>query len=395
MPGTPPPHPVLRRVLRALGPAVARPPRREILRAAVGTGLGIATVAAFARFALPANPALPLADLPLLAPLAATAFLVFSVPNSPLAQPWSVIVANTLSAVIGIAVVTLVPQPILAGGLAIGLAVAVMMLARAMHPPGAAMALAMVLGDDSVRAAGFGFALSPILVASVLLVLLATFYNRATGRVYPFRQPADRSPQGTADRAPGRRLGLSADHLSAILQRLNLAANIGPEDLARLIGAAEAEATARRFGGLSCADLMSRDLVTISPDADIDAMATLFRLHRVKSLPVIAADGTFLGLVRAVDLVAAQNRAGPPPRPLGRLADTLRLRPAGAATGTAAALMDGAVPTLAPDSPLAPLIALMADAHQQAVPVVSHGRLLGLVTRSDLMTGLAHTLRTG
>jgi len=366
----------LRRILRALGPAVARPPRREVMRAALGTGLGIASLATFARFALPANPALPLADLPLLAPLAATAFLIFSVPNSPLAQPWSVIIGNTFSALIGIAVVTLVPQPILAGGVAIGLAVAVMMLARAMHPPGAAMALAMVLGDDSVRAAGFGFALSPIMVASVLLVALATLYNRATGRVYPFRQPTDRSPQGTADRAPGRRLGLSADHLSAILQRLNLAANIGPEDLARLIGAAEAEATARRFGGLTCADLMARDLVTIGPDADIDTMTKLFRLHRVKSLPVIAADSTFLGLVRAIDLVAAQDRAG-------------------AATGTAAALLDGAVPTLAPDSPLAPLVALMADAHQQVVPVVSHGRLLGLATRSDLIAGLAHTLRSG
>jgi len=53
------------------------------------------------------------------------------------------------------------------------------------------------------------------------------------------------------------------------------------------------------------------------------------------------------------------------------------------------------VPTLAPDSPLAPLVALMADAHQQVVPVVSHGRLLGLATRSDLIAGLAHTLRSG
>ena len=363
----------LRRILRALGPAVARPPRREVMRAALGTGLGIASLATFARFALPANPALPLADLPLLAPLAATAFLIFSVPNSPLAQPWSVIIGNTFSALIGIAVVTLVPQPILAGGVAIGLAVAVMMLARAMHPPGAAMALAMVLGDDSVRAAGFGFALSPIMVASVLLVALATLYNRATGRVYPFRQPTDRSPQGTADRAPGRRLGLSADDLSAILQRLNLAANIGPEDLARLIGAAEAEATARRFGGLTCADLMARDLVTVGPETRLDTLSGLFLRHHFKTLPVIAPDGRFHGLVRATDLLAAA---------------------AGRNRQTAADLAQ-MVPTLAPDSPLAPLVALMADAHQQVVPVVSHGRLLGLATRSDLIAGLAHTLRSG
>ncbi|MDP4033256.1 MAG: HPP family protein [Pseudorhodobacter sp.] len=386
---------ISRRVARALGPAVARPPRREVVRATIEAGIGIAALAVFDRYALPLSPALQLAELPLLAPLAATAFLVFAVPNSPLAQPWSVVVGNTLSALIGIAIVTLVPQPILAGGLAIGIAVAAMMLLRAMHPPGGAMALAMVLGDDSVRDAGFAFALAPIMVSSVLLVVLATLYNRTTGRVYPFRQPAERSPLGTADRAPGRRLGLSAEALTAILQRLNLAANIGPEDLARLISAAEAEATARRFGGLTCADLMSRDLVTIPPDTSIDTMAGLFHRRRFKTLPVIDADGSFRGIVRAVDLVAYQAQAWVRVPQPGLISSALQVLRPKAEARDAAGIMTTTVPTLAPESPIAPLLLLMADGHQQAVPVVQRGRLLGLITRSDLITGLAHTLRTG
>ncbi|MGB8814950.1 MAG: HPP family protein, partial [Paracoccaceae bacterium] len=98
---------LLHRVLRSFGPSVARPSAQEILRASVGAGIGLVAIGTIARMIQPASGS----DLWLIAPLGATAFLAFAVPNSPLAQPWSAIVGNTVSALIGIAVVLSVPQP--------------------------------------------------------------------------------------------------------------------------------------------------------------------------------------------------------------------------------------------------------------------------------------------
>jgi len=74
-----------------------------------------------------------------------------------------------------------------------------------MHPPG--VALAMRLGGDRVRSPGFGFALSPLRVASGVMVVLAMLSNRATARVRRFRPATERRSHGSADRAPGRRFG--------------------------------------------------------------------------------------------------------------------------------------------------------------------------------------------
>ena len=45
----------------------------------------------------------------LIAPFGASAVLVYAVPNSPLAQPWSVVMGNTLSALVALAVITAFP----------------------------------------------------------------------------------------------------------------------------------------------------------------------------------------------------------------------------------------------------------------------------------------------
>jgi len=58
----------------------------------------------------------------IVAPLGASCVLVFAAPGSPLAQPWPVIGGNTVSALIGVACATLIPNPVVAGALAVALA---------------------------------------------------------------------------------------------------------------------------------------------------------------------------------------------------------------------------------------------------------------------------------
>jgi|GEM_PF-1051278 len=118
--------------------AVSTPER---IRAALGGAVGIA-LTAFVSLAIARQ-----FDLPtwLVAPLGASAVLVFAVPSSPLAQPWSVVGGNTVSALCGLVVCNLIPDPVVAAALAIGSAIGVMFALRCLHPPGGAMALLVVL----------------------------------------------------------------------------------------------------------------------------------------------------------------------------------------------------------------------------------------------------------
>lgn len=356
---------LLRRLLRAFGPAVTRPNPKEIVRAALGAGIGLLAAGFLAR-ALHA----PGTSAFLIAPLGATAFLLFVVPNSPLAQPWSAIIGNSLSAVIGITVIRLFPAGPEAIALAVMLAVLCMMLARAMHPPGGAVALLVALNPDAVLKAGYVYAASPVLLDTTVLVFLAIAWNRLTGRHYPFRQPPEQSPHGTRDQVAERRLGLPPADLARILREMNLAENIGPEDLARVIGVAEAEATARHLGGLTCGDVMSHDIVAVGPRAHIDDLAALFREHRFKTLPVIGPDGDFMGLVSQSDVIGLTDDRT-----------------------EAEQLMTPHLVTVTPITPIARLLTILADGGQQSVPVVDQGRLVGLLSRTDMINAMAHALR--
>jgi len=384
----------LRRTLRALGPAMSRPNWRESLRAALRAGLGLALCGAI--LISMGNWIGAVHGLLLIAPLGATAFLVFAVPNSPLAQPWSAMVGNAVSAFVAVSVLHLGLPVELAAGLSVFGAMAAMAVLRAMHPPGAAVAMATVLSDPLSSGLGYGFVLAPVLLDTVLLVGIAVIYNRLTGRRYPFRQTIASGTHATADPAPERRLGLSADDLSAVLDRFNLSANIGAEDFGRILAAAEAEAARRHFDDLTCGAVMSRDLITVAPDTRLGIVADLFRRHRFKTLPVVDGDGVLRGIITQNDLIqrarldsvsGGMGFAGALTRLAGQGRDQ-RLR--------ARDIMTTDLRTVGPADGIGVLVRLLADGGVQAAPVMVGPRLVGIVTRSDLIAVLARqTLLAG
>ncbi|OOY02694.1 MULTISPECIES: HPP family protein [Thioclava] len=374
-------------ILKSLGPAVARVPTKEALRAGLGALIGLALTGLFLL-----SPTVDLdLGLYLVAPFGASSVLLFAVPNSPLAQPWSAIVGNTVAAFVGVAVCLFVTDPALRIALAVGLAITATILCRAVHPPAGAVAMTAAMSPDAIAHLGFWFALTPIAFGTIALVLLATLYARLTGRHYPFRQFEDPNIHGTADRNPIERLGLSEEELTGILERYRQSFNLGVEDLARLIGAAELQAAAHSSGPLTAQDIMSRNLVTVTSNAPLGEIADLFRQHHFTSLPVVGVDQTFLGVIFQMHLISqARDDALRLDRgfraAFRRLLDRDRERPM-----TAADIMSVASPRATGDTPIGALLPMMAEGDTDAVPVLEYGKIVGIVTRTDLVAALSRS----
>lgn len=216
--------------------AGARPIDRLVagLGAALGIGLTILVCSQ-----------LPLhgADLPIIvAPLGASAVLIFAVPASPLAQPWSVVGGNILSSLVGVAAFQLIPDMMVAAGVAVGGAILLMSLLRCLHPPGGAAALTAVIGSHGIHAAGYGFAFAPVALNSIALVSLGMFFHRLSGHSYP-HQPVAPPAVAAAERAAA---GFHLVDIDQALAELPDSFDISRADLDLLLSRAEQHAQARQ-----------------------------------------------------------------------------------------------------------------------------------------------------
>lgn len=164
--------------------------------------------------------------------LGASAVLVFAVPHSAFAQPWAVLGGNGLSALVGVACQQLIPNPTLAAAAAVGLAIGIMHLARCIHPPGGATALAAVIGGAAIHDLGFAYAWSPVAINCLILLAAGLGYNLC----FPWRRyPASLMRYASAGRAPAAAPWIGEEHVNAALERLNVVVDVSPGELAEII----------------------------------------------------------------------------------------------------------------------------------------------------------------
>ncbi|ACB33741.1 CBS domain containing membrane protein [Leptothrix cholodnii SP-6] len=382
----PPPVPVpldrLRAWLRALQPAQLAIDGRERRRVVAGGALGIVMVALLSH-AWPIWPGLPW----LVAPLGASAVLVFGLPASPLAQPWSVVGGNTLSALVGVSCVHLLPTPELAASVAVAGAIAVMMAARCLHPPGGAAALlAVMTGMGDWR-----FALAPVALNSALLVAAGMLYNPLTGRRYPHAQDAASSPAKPAgERAPG----FSDADLDAVLARYNQVLDIPRDDLRTLLEQSELEAHRRRLDTLRCRDIMSADPLTVAFGTPLHEAWQLLRGHRIKALPVVDRYGFIVGIVTQADFLRSAELDHPDglDRINTRLGRLLRPTPGinSDKPEVVGQIMSRQVRVASAERPLNELVPLFSSTGHHHIPIIGErNRLVGIITQTDLVAALA------
>lgn len=377
-PPAPHPHgtrrPRLLALLRSLWPASMHINRKEGLRMVVGAALGVLIVALFSRWMGAALPG-PW----MVAALGASAVLVLGMPTSPMAQPWPVIAGSTLSAMVGAACAALIPDAAVAGSIAVGAAIAVMLALRCLHPPGVSMALYAVLNhSDGVQLAAF-----PVLVDVLVLVAVGVVYNRLTGRRYPHLQQARETTPDTAGRFTSADLDVALAHYDGVL-------DIGRADLEGLLQLAGKAAFQRTLGELRCADIMSAPVHAVAPDVRLKDAWALMRKERVKALPVVDPERLVVGIVTVSDfmrLAHVEMHEG--------IGQRLRSLVMGRTQQPKAVseLMSHPVQTALQDQPVMDLVPLFSEAGHHHIPIVNaQKQLVGIITQTGLVQALARAV---
>ena len=357
--------------LSATSPVDAHERRRAIL----GAGFGMLITALISQWLV--NPGL--ASVWLIAPMGASAVLVFAVSGSPMAQPWAVIGGNTISALVGITCALLVNDIRWAAPLSVLLAMALMFALRCLHPPGGATALLAVL----MHATNYQFALVPVFLNSMLLVLCGVVYNNLTGRTYPHAQRGANASQAAAAR-------FTAADMDSALAHYNQVLDVSRGDLQELLHHAELASYHRNFGGLRCADIMSSEPVSVQFGTAIDEAWALMRQHNIKALPVVDRTRRIVGILTTADFLrhaGLDELAG-----LGGRWRTF-IKRSGTTHSTkpevVGQIMARKVQVASANRHVIELVPLFSGGGHHHIPIIdAENRLVGIITQKDLLSAL-------
>ena len=145
-------------------------------------------------------------------------------------------------------------------------------------------------------------------------------------------------------------------------------------------------------------EIMDTDPVTVAPESSVEDVVAALREHELPGLPVVDSEGPVWGIVTEADLVLPDedgdlhiphyiNLFGGTVflEPLSRFGD--RLRKAFAAN--AADMMTRDVDTVGPDTTVREAARLIHETGHNRLPVVQDGKLVGVVTRLDVLGALA------
>ena len=371
----------LRAWFRAFWPAPVSVDARERWRASAGAAIGILFTALLSRWVADASGS----ALWMVAPMGASAVLVFCMPASPVAQPWSVVGGNVLSALVGIACYRWIGDPVLAATAAVGLAIGLMFTTRCLHPPGGAMALLAVLS----HADRFETAFFPVLVNALLLALAGIVYNSSTSRRYPHGQLAAHTPTVPT----GSRF--SHADFDAALAHYNQVLDVPRDDLEALLQDAELAAYQRNLGEIRCADIMTPEPVSIEFGTPLKEAWDRMHSLGVKALPVVDRAKRVVGIITLADFMThagidAHHGIGERLRELVRPSRTVHSdKPE-----VAGQIMSRKVRVASMDRHVVELVPLFSEGGHHHIPIIDgERRLVGIITQSDLVRSLYNAVR--
>lgn len=142
-------------------------------------------------------------------------------------------------------------------------------------------------------------------------------------------------------------------------------------------------------------EIMTTDVITLTPDMDFVTAAKILLEHRINGAPVVGDEGLLVGILCQSDLIAQQKRL-PVPTLITVLDSFIQLTSTKqiekqvrkiAALTVAEAMTPDPV-TIAPDTHIETVAALMVDSNLHTLPVVKEGKLVGIIGKEDILRTL-------
>ena len=375
------------KILRYIAPENSPLSPGEKLRSVVAAFIAIFLVGYVSRLFISG------AGLPILvASMGASAVLLFAIPHSPLSQPWPMIGGNIFPALIAVTCVKFVPDLVLAAAISLSVSMLVMLIFRCLHPPGGALALLPLLGDKSVHELGYWFVLEPVgLNLLILLSLGFMINNMLPGRRYPASAvPVRKDIHKHDDSAALDRLGINQSDLHNALKEMNTFLDVSEADLSTVYKMAGMQAYRRKMGEITCADIMSRDMVTADYGTDLEEAWAQLRLHKIKAIPVIDRAQRVIGIISLVDFLKRANLKTYESFE-DKLVKFIKRTPGMASDKpeVVGQIMAAPVYTAKDTMHIVELVPLLSERGLHHIPIVdAERRLVGMVTQSDLIAAL-------
>lgn len=322
----------------------------------------------------------------LIASMGASTVLLLGTPHSPLAQPWPFVGGHLVSALIGIACAALIPNPYLAAGLAVGLAITAMYYLRCLHPPGGATAFMAVIGDAKIHTLGYHFIVTPLLLNIVILLATALIFNNLTpGRRYPLalhlRGKGNAPPPGAK---PPVKLSFDDEDLRSALRDMDGYIDVAEEDLTRIYALATLHAHQRGLDSTTLSNIMTHEVITVGADVRLEPVWELLRRHHIRGIPVVDKERRVIGMISIADFLKQVNW-----RMCETLIQRLKLLLKRQSKVLVREVMSAPAITASADTPLTKVFLLFAEHGINHLPVVDgDSRLVGIVTRLDLLAAL-------
>ena len=369
-----------RHFLLAETPALSRAERwRSMLGALVGVGICSLMLHA-----------MPIGSHWLIAPVGASAVILYALSHSPLAQPWPVFGSYLVAAVVGLASAAFIPVPQLAAAVAVAASIWLSARLNCIHPPGGAVALFIVL-DGPYSTSRMGLTLGLVMLNVAVMLVVATLVNNLLlRRRYPFSQgQGAASWHGTHDAPPLTRIGLNHADLESAVQALDTFVDVQEDELVQLYNLAVDHAFDRHIG-LSCGDIMSRDVVTAEFSTELEYAWSQLRAHKIKAMPVVDGFGRLIGIVTVADYLRQLDDTSAAGLAI-RLQGLLRRTPGMSSekAEVVGQIMSAEVHVARIDTPISELVHDLSEKGLHHVPVVDdRRRVLGMVTQSDIIAAL-------
>lgn len=114
-------------------------------------------------------------------------------------------------------------------------------------------------------------------------------------------------------------------------------------------------------------DIMTSKVCTIRPEASAKEIAQLLYRERISGAPVVDADGKIIGIITEADIISKVDREG-------------------LSVGD---IMSHEVIAVEEETPVNEIAALLTERKIKRVPVVSDGKLVGIVSRADIVHAVA------